>query len=140
MKRAGKRNGDCLRACIASILKIDLEKVPDFSNLDENGTDNPKWLNDLSNWVFLKHKLGCLYLEVDSFGTHKWPVWSNCFAIAGGRVKKNDTEVHAVVVSLENVMKDGVARAIINFEHNPVPLSTYSSLEVIEYLILFIKS
>lgn len=42
---AKKINGNCLRACIASILEIDIDSMPRFEDLDE------EWIFRLRRWM-----------------------------------------------------------------------------------------
>lgn len=56
-------NGDCLRACIASLLDLDAEQVPDFAEINPKEVLNgwPKWWLELQSW--LMHR-GLFFLEV----------------------------------------------------------------------------
>lgn len=52
----GKPDGNCFAACIASILEMDLEEVPNFCK-----GDNPRWMFDLNEWL---HQFGLGALTV----------------------------------------------------------------------------
>jgi len=41
-------NGNCLQACLATLLKIDINKIPDF---DINNDGEGKWMKSFSNWL-----------------------------------------------------------------------------------------
>lgn len=59
-----ERNGDCLRACVATLLEVNIEKVPDFAlieGVDSNGYPEfwialQSWLNARGLW-FLEMQL-----------------------------------------------------------------------------------
>ena len=50
--------GNCFEACIASILELKLEEVPDFSAYSEDQT----WVKKLNKWL---SKRGLVYFEVN---------------------------------------------------------------------------
>lgn len=52
----GKPDGNCFAACIASILEMGLEDVPNFCK-----GDNPRWMFDLNAWL---HQFGLGALTV----------------------------------------------------------------------------
>lgn len=58
-------DGDCLRACIASLLDEKIEDVPDFTG---EGTDGIDWWIKLQTWLLDR---GLFFLEVRIGGTYK---------------------------------------------------------------------
>lgn len=55
-------NGDCLRACVASLLEVPIIKVPDFvTAVDDGDPDYPAWWKALQGWLA---DMGLWFLEV----------------------------------------------------------------------------
>lgn len=55
--------GNCLAACIASILELPIEEVPDANELHKNGMN---WLIGLCNWL-KQYNLWYMELKVDEY-------------------------------------------------------------------------
>lgn len=55
----GEVEGNCLEACLASILELPLDKVPEFRS-----TRNSCWLIDLNHWL---EQYGLQAMDVDDF-------------------------------------------------------------------------
>lgn len=53
----GEKEGNCLAACIASLLELEIEDVPNFTNLN--------WYNDLCGWLNTK---GYTMMSLPSLG------------------------------------------------------------------------
>lgn len=51
--------GNCLQACIASIMELDIEEVPHFAN--HEGAD---WFDRMNDW-FIKRGMWILYIQDD---------------------------------------------------------------------------
>lgn len=57
-----ERNGDCVRACIATLLEVDISKVPDFVLAPEiEGSLYPAWWLALQSWLA---EMGLWFLEM----------------------------------------------------------------------------
>lgn len=63
---AGPENGDCFRACIASILDLELNDVPHFLKGKSNIPDNIAWDFDFIEWL-RKYNLGYLEFNVKDY-------------------------------------------------------------------------
>lgn len=63
-------SGDCLRACIATLLECNIEKVPDFTDTPETGDDEyPAWWYKLQFWLRGK---GYWFLEMHLIEGTPW--------------------------------------------------------------------
>lgn len=85
--------GDCFRACVASILEVPLEEVPNFMEDGRKQFDDnlDKWLKDQSFTM-----LDCRILEPEVV----WRYLKDCFVIAcdeSPRSTVEDTFDHAVI-------------------------------------------
>lgn len=49
--RSGAIDGNCLEACIASILELPLEAVPDLACRAHDGTDGEHWMEPLTRFA-----------------------------------------------------------------------------------------
>lgn len=60
--------GDCLRACVASVLEVDRAEVPHFVALGVGDTDDEglEWWFELQNWLSTR-ELECWYLAKEEF-------------------------------------------------------------------------
>jgi hypothetical protein len=129
----GPGNGNCLSACIASILEIPVSDVPNFARegLDADGT---RWIQRLGNWLAARG-WGFIHMLWDSPS-----IPFNCYVIAMGRVSYSD-ERHAVVASPRmGLIEDGEGGRIRQFfslddVFDPHPGGTFLS-ETEELLIL----
>jgi hypothetical protein len=91
--RFGTPGGNCYQACIASILEVDLEDVPDFCNNNWEGD----WANDLNQWLY---PFGLFNLEVEFDKSEqsalKW-MTDNCWCVAVVPSADGGGASHAVV-------------------------------------------
>jgi len=94
----GAREGNCLQACIASILELTLEEVPDFCSEFEG----EKYYEQFVKWL---NKKGLSALPVNVEDDLNRPNYKGCYLIVGG--KNSDGVMHAVIY------KDG------KLVHNP---------------------
>jgi len=92
----GRPNGNSFAACVASILEMNLEDVPNFC-----AGDNPRWMNDLNKWLY-QFGLGALTVAFQG----EIPIEKG-WCCAGGH--SHTGVMHAVV------MKD------MKMVHNPHP-------------------
>lgn len=90
--------GDCLRACIASLLEISIEKVPDFTTAPEiEGSPFPAFWIALQSWLGDK---GLFFLEVQLPANFPWmPMVLPAFCIFFGETSKGVK--HAIVGRVE---------------------------------------
>ena len=58
--------GNCMAACLASILEIEIETVPDYRAIEAAGGS---WLNALNTWLTKHHR--CLYVEPEHYLTQR---------------------------------------------------------------------
>jgi hypothetical protein len=63
------RAGDCFRACIASLLEMNIEDVPHFVEIYENNPELHKkpWLKVVNDWL---KEIGYYYIEISYNGYH----------------------------------------------------------------------
>ena len=57
--------GDCLRACVASILELELEMVPELS-VNADSDQRWDWFVKLNNWLQNTRGLNLMYMDYDS--------------------------------------------------------------------------
>lgn len=85
--------GNCLVACIASILEVPIDEVPNvyvFYGIKETDQqDQPIWLSVLNDWLMFKHSLKLVKVT-------KYSELSNGYFIARGFSKRN--KPHCVVM------------------------------------------
>ncbi len=79
--------GDCMRACIASLLELPASMVPHFTEMDENST-NHNWINNTQEFLKL---YGFMFIEVEDI---RWCWRSRCLGaplfMAGGKSPRGD--------------------------------------------------
>jgi len=81
--RFGKPKGNCILACIASVLEVELSEVPDIL------ADNEKWWEIINNWA---ESYGYILMPVEFKDYKDTPP---CYCILGG--KGENGIPHAVV-------------------------------------------
>ena len=109
--RAGDDAGNCLQACVASLLGLPLEDVPNFAAVPEGGTDGK------SHWFFAFER----WLRDRDLGVSVWYPTRGCdwymapesLAIASGKSPRGDFQ-HSVVVRVT----DGAEPELV---HDPHP-------------------
>ena len=82
-------NGDCFRACVASILERPVESVPNF--VRKNQTDEELWKLHNSWAANENFRYVLIFLE-----KNRWDVLDNIFCIASGKSPRGE-HYHAVV-------------------------------------------
>jgi hypothetical protein len=91
-----EENGDCLRSCLASLLELRADEVPDFSQFKddpENPTSYPAFWLELQSFV---KGYGYFFLEVQLTEKTPWmPLPFGALAIFMGYTKTNNR--HAIV-------------------------------------------
>ena len=114
----GEDDGDCFRACVASILELPVEDVPNFSGIAQN--DEEFW--DLNNtWAATKgFKYVTIYLEKQN-----WSIISGILCIASAKSPRREDQTHAVV------WHDGII-------HDPHPSNDFLA-ETPEEFTLFVS-
>lgn len=89
-------NGDCLRACLASLLELRAEDVPDFSVLpDEPSSERPhytEWYSAMQEWLI---KLGLQFIEIQLRERAWVPIPNGILCIFLGELP--DHSMHAIV-------------------------------------------
>lgn len=86
----GEDNGDCFRTCVASILELPVENVPNVNTSNQNSEEF--W--ELNNaWAMSKgFKYVTIYLE-----KHNWIIIADILCIAIAQSPRRDDQYHAVV-------------------------------------------
>lgn len=86
-----KDDGNCLQACMASILELPIESVPDFVN-----TCGQKWLPEIIHWC---HENGFGVVFANANADHVFPQMflGNIYGIASFSIPGHEYN-HAVVV------------------------------------------
>lgn len=76
-------NGDCIRACLASLLEISINLVPDFTALPDDSGDNelPRWYVELQEFCL---SYGYLFIEVQLDQKTLFPVPKQLWVICIG--------------------------------------------------------
>ena len=86
----GKPDGDCFAACIASILEVPLEELPNL-----NGYSDDEWWLKTQQWV--EENTCYSYIEVSITTLEEAaPIFGNSYWIATGKSPRGDYN-HAVV-------------------------------------------
>lgn len=87
----GEDQGDCLSACLASILEIPLEDVPYFADIE----DNIEFYKAINAWL---RPYGYFYLTIEPGGVEELNCWGDYYAILSGPAERPWGEPsHAVV-------------------------------------------
>ena len=81
-------NGDCFRACVASIFEVPLDAIPNFT------ADGPENFAALLDKWSTKNNLFCFDVSADSLD----PDWiKDMYVIATGPSPRDSSKLHAVV-------------------------------------------
>lgn len=86
----GMPGGDCFRACVASLLELPLDAVPDFMNI----TEEADWTVALSVWLEAYTPYTPLFISADADG-HLTPFTPATYWLCCG--KNNQGHLHAAV-------------------------------------------
>jgi hypothetical protein len=107
-------HGDCFSACIASLLELPSEEVPNFMNKETRSV----WFHAANLWL---HSRGYHYIEVDyNLSESCWySTAPGAWCILIGDSPRDPGKHHAVVGQITN---DG-----INMIHDPYPDKTFLS-------------
>ena len=84
------RVGDCLRACIASLLEQPCEAVPHYMNFDD-------WRERLSGWLEEERGLALLEFDLTKPLDGVYPVTERTYVIVAGATRRHPDRLHAVV-------------------------------------------
>jgi hypothetical protein len=114
-KVVAKGNGDCFRCCVASILELDAEDVPNFRDHDLQD------MNFLERWF---HDRGLALLELyEKDGTEnrvRFDYICGAYAIADVASQRFPGGRHAVVVHWEaDPERPGVVQLVVAHDPNP---------------------
>ena len=87
----GCPEGNCLAACLASVLEISIEEVEQEYDARKYSIKGPDWFYELQKWLFRR---GLCVITFNYTGDSCVPV--NCYHIVGGKSHSGDWG-HAVV-------------------------------------------
>lgn len=93
----GPGGGNCLSACVASLLELPIEQVPDFN------ASSGYWFRDLVDWC-ADRDVGVIYMDQ---GTSLKGIYSKVLCIEVWTVKGIE-ERHAIVSKRDLVTKEGL--------------------------------
>lgn len=108
--------GNCMEACIASILELDLKEVPDLLAYEENG----EWVNVLNKLS----KLGLCYIEVIMDDIPLFFKNKKCYHIFIGKTTRHETIYHAAVGYNGKVVHDPIEEGS-NFLYSEIKLGFF---------------
>ena len=95
--------GDCLRACLASVLDLDKALVPHFM------ASGSTWFDDMLTWL---HPMGltclCLPLGLPIYNSALWSMLGDAIVIAGVYIAGDESRRHAVVAQAGQVIHDPI--------------------------------
>lgn len=93
--------GNCLQACLASLLELPLDAVPDFCSSVPKGED---WFIAVAQWL-RPHGLGILMMVIPP---DMWPAipWPDCYSIVSGRSPREPKLLHAVIAWGNRIVHD----------------------------------
>lgn len=130
--RFGRGNGNCLLACVASILHRPIDSIPDFAM-------SGSWFEDLYEWC-MNEGIGLICMHPKDF-EHSIVLNSHCIMIF--TVRGIENENHAVIGACRREetpsveMEDGMKwRWICEAEFDPNPLGV--AVENLEHLLFLI--
>lgn len=94
-------HGNCFESCIASLLHLKLEEVPNLAAYEENGL----WLNKLNEWL---SKKGLVYFELELPITEKKLFFKNYdfYYIQIGKTTRSKNILHAVIGRKGKIVHD----------------------------------
>lgn len=84
------RVGDCLRACLASILNLPCERVPHYMTLDD-------WRARYNSWLEQEHGLSLLEMNYENGLGGVYPLPARTYLIVAGHTSRHPDRLHAVV-------------------------------------------
>lgn len=90
--RYGKEEGNCYQACLASILEMKLEDVPDFCNLYKEPFG--QWQIEANKWL-RRFGLATITIQPNFRSVHDKEVLKGCHLIVTG--KNNDGVNHCCI-------------------------------------------
>jgi hypothetical protein len=124
-----KDKGNCFAACLASVLEIPLEIVPNF--LELYGMTNMR--KEADKWLNERYGLTLLAVETTDHRSHFRPIIPNTICLASGKSKTFEGGYHVVVGKID---KHG-----LNFmmTHDPNPNQKGIDGKPI-YLYFFVRS
>lgn len=110
----GRGNGNCLAACVASILCVNIDNIPDF-NVDGY------WFEELKDFCY-NTGLSLIHWNHSEFNKL---IVTNCHLIAVCELK-GEEELHAVIgkAKIISVSEDGKYTWEFNIEHDPNQIGT----------------
>ena len=135
--RCNGTNGNCFAACVASMLDLELDQVPDISAADEN-TD---WW---AQWIEWWTANGINFLFWDSDSCKGVDLSPGTLVMVGGlspRAVKEGLEYHHVIVAEYKLLEDG--RRYYDYIHDPRPGSRIQAAkhwlvgDPIDFLVLY---
>ena len=89
----GDHNGDCFRACVASIFELQLESIPNFCDQDECKAENKHWMDRFNDWL---RPHGLYYMEVNVKTPVQWLNFPSGYHTIGGKSPRGNFN-HSVV-------------------------------------------
>jgi len=116
-----KGKGDCLRACLATILEFDINEMPNFWERTQNGE---KFFNLVDNWLIKHFSLKLLTVRISEEEINSYT--ENVLCIAVGKSSR------------------GVNHAVVWFDneifHDPHPSKSGLVSNIPDYFIFFIPT
>ena len=95
--------GDCLRACLASVLELDKAQVPHFMVHPDT------WYEDMQSWLRLRGlSCLCLPLGLPVYNRALWGMLGDAIVIAGVYIGGDASRRHAVVAQAGKVLHDPI--------------------------------
>jgi hypothetical protein len=85
-----KKAGDCLRACLASVLDMRPDAVPHYM-------DRPDWRERLSSWLEEEKGLALVEIDLTADNVPIYPITSRVYCIVAGTTSRHPDRLHAVV-------------------------------------------
>lgn len=83
--------GNCMQACIASVLELPLDDVPNFMALHRAGKS---WTHTLRDWLAER---GLAYVEVQFNGFGTFSMMPQTYHLIGGGSPRGQEEGHCIV-------------------------------------------
>lgn len=108
---ADEDRGDCFRACVASLMELPIEEVPDFCL-------HRDWERRLEEWL-APRKMGYVEVRINGEEAVFSPVPRNILCIISGHTNRHPKRLHAVVARTEG-------RGLTwEYLHDPHPAKTF---------------
>lgn len=83
--------GNCFTACLASMLDLEIDKVPDFANMVERKGQN--WFNRVQGWLY-RRNIECLFIVTESPEV----TFKGIYCIEIGDCERSTVATHAVIL------------------------------------------